>query len=149
MTSRDPGYWPSRWPAEDGGPKRRQVPVGGSAPALPAAGVDVRSRDAIAATMVVLREPGEVFLLRHTAGPDAISWVERIDPVTLEVRDRSPDLPGGPAWPGGLAAHANGSLVVVFGNHAHRPRPVSSSRPRVRCRGAGRTTASWWCPTAT
>ena len=120
MTSRDPGFWPSRWPAEDGGPKRRQVAVDGASPALPARGVDVRSRDAIAATMVVLREPGEAFLLRHTAGPDAISWVERIDPVTLEVRDRSPDLPGGPAWPGGLAAHANGSLVVVFGNHAHR-----------------------------
>jgi hypothetical protein len=29
-------------------------------------------------------------------------------------------LPGGPVWPGGLAAHANGSLYVVFGEHAHR-----------------------------
>ena len=70
--------------------------------------------------MVVLREPGEVFLLRHTAGSDAISWVERIDPVTLEPVTRSRDLPGGPTWPGGIAAHANGSLYVVFGNHAHR-----------------------------
>jgi hypothetical protein len=33
---------------------------------------------------------------------------------------RSVDLAGGPTWPGGIAAHANGSLHVVFGNHAHR-----------------------------
>ncbi|HZM54922.1 MAG TPA: hypothetical protein VFC03_07855, partial [Acidimicrobiales bacterium] len=61
-----------------------------------------------------------VYLLRHTAGDDAISFVERIDPVTLEPVVRSPDLAGGPTWPGSLAAHANGSLYVVFGNHAHR-----------------------------
>ena len=72
------------------------------------------------ATMVVLREPGELFLLGHTAGNDAISWVERVDPITLEPVIRSPDLAGGPTWPGGIAAHANGSLYVVFGNHAHR-----------------------------
>jgi hypothetical protein len=73
--------------------------------------------------MLVLREPDEVFLLRHTAGPDAIAWVEQIDPHTLEVIARSADLAGGPTWPGGLAAHANGSLHVVFGNHAHRLTP--------------------------
>jgi len=83
----------------------------------------VRSREAIAATMVVLRDPGELFLLRHNAGPDAISWVERVDPVSLEITARSDDLAGGPTWPGGLAAHANGSLHVVFGNHAHRLAP--------------------------
>ena len=33
------------------------------------------------------------------------------------------DLRGGPAWPGSIAAHANGSLIVVFGNHAHRLSP--------------------------
>jgi hypothetical protein len=70
--------------------------------------------------MAVTREPGEVFLLRHTAGDDAISFVERIDPHSLEAEHRSADLAGGPTWPGSLAAHANGSLYVVFGNHAHR-----------------------------
>ena len=120
------GYWQSRWPGEDGGPRRRQIPLAGTGPALDPARVDVRSREVIAATMVVLREPGEVFLLRHTAGPDAISWVERVDPVTLESLARSGDLPGGPTWPGGLAAHANGSLYVVFGNHAHRLSPELS-----------------------
>ena len=114
------GYWPSRWPGEDGGPRRWQCPLTGAGPALDSDRVEVRSREAIAATMVVLREPGEVFLLRHTAGPDACCWVERIDAITLEPLDRSDDLPGGPTWPGGIAVHANGSLYVVFGNHAHR-----------------------------
>jgi hypothetical protein len=70
--------------------------------------------------MVVLRGPGEVFLLRHSAGAEAFSLVERIDPVSLEPMASSPELPGGPVWPGGLAAHANGSIYVVFGEHAHR-----------------------------
>ena len=75
-------------------------------------------------TMVVLREPDEVYLLCHTGGDDAISWVEQIDPVTLEVVRRSPDLPGGPTWPGGMAVHADGSLYVVFGRYAHRLSPT-------------------------
>jgi hypothetical protein len=114
------GYWPSPWPGEDGGPSRLQKSPTFAGPRFGASGATVTSRDAVVATMVVLREPGEVFVLRHTAGPDAVSWVERIDPVTLETIARSPDLPGGPTWPGGLAAHANGSLYVVFGVYAHR-----------------------------
>lgn len=73
--------------------------------------------------MVVLREPDEVYVLRHGFGDDAPSWVEQIDPVTLEVIRQSPELLGGPMWPGGLAAHADGTLHVVFGNHAHRLAP--------------------------
>ena len=73
--------------------------------------------------MVVLREPGEVYLLRHTGGADAISWVERIHAETLEVLERSPDLPGGKTWPGGVAVHANGDLYVAFGRHLHRLSP--------------------------
>ncbi len=117
------GYWASRWPGEDGGPRRRQCPLGGRGPALEAEHVEVRSREAVAATMVVLREPGEVYLLRHSVGPDTIAWVERVDPITLEAVARFVDLAGGPTWPGGIAAHANGSLHVVFGNHAHRLAP--------------------------
>lgn len=119
-----PGLWPSRWPAEDGGPARLQVPSGGPSLALaPGEQLLATSRDALAATMVVLRDPGEAFLLCHTAGDDAVSWVERIDPVTLEPLARSADLPGGKTWPGGLACHADGSLHVVFGRHAHRLSP--------------------------
>ncbi|MGZ4715098.1 MAG: hypothetical protein ACXWCB_00200 [Acidimicrobiales bacterium] len=122
-----PGYWSSRWPAEDGGPLRRQLPHRGPSLDLqPGEALHVESREAMLATMVVLRDPGEVYLLRHTAGDGAVAWVERIDPVTLEPIERSPDLPGGPMWPGGLAAHANGSIYVVFGRHAHRLAPDCS-----------------------
>ncbi len=115
------GYWPSRWPGEDGGPHRRQVPSGGAGLGIaPGEHLEVTSREALAGTMVVLRDAGEAYLLRHTGGDDAISWVERFDPETLEVIERSPDLPGGPTWPGGMATHANGSLYVVFGKHVHR-----------------------------
>jgi hypothetical protein len=117
-------YWPGPWPAEDGGPARTAVPRRGNGLDLRAGGtLRATSRDAPVATMVVLRDPGEVYLLRHTAGDGAVSWVERIDPVTLEVLQRSPDLPGGRTWPGGLAAHANGAIHVVFGRHAHRLSP--------------------------
>ena len=132
------GLWDSTWPAEDGGPQRRQAPNG-------AAGLDLQpgerlaavSRMSIASTMVVLRGPDEVYLLCHTGGDDAISWVEQIDPLTLATVRRSPDLPGGPTWPGGIAAHADGSLYVVFGNHAHRLSPdlevlASVALPRRR-----------------
>ena len=95
--NRPAGYWPSCWPGEDAGPARRQAPLGS-----PAAGLGLRagdrlrvtSRSAIACTMVVLREPGEVYLLCHTGGDDAISWVEQIHPHTLQVLRRSPGLPG-------------------------------------------------------
>jgi hypothetical protein len=82
--------------------------------------LDVVTRDAPVATMVVLRDPGEVYLLRHTGGDGAICWVEQIDAESLEPIARSPDLPGGKTWPGGLAAHADGSLHAVFGRHVHR-----------------------------
>ncbi|MGB8859544.1 MAG: hypothetical protein WCC60_09820 [Ilumatobacteraceae bacterium] len=131
------GYWPGPWPGEDGGPSRQLLP---SLPFTgPAAGASlaVTSRMALASTMVVLREPGEVYLLCHTGGDDAISWVEQVDPLTLETVRRSPDLPGGPTWPGGIACHTNGSLYVVFGCHAHRLSPsldvvVTVELPRRR-----------------
>ena len=43
--------------------------------------LEVVSRLVPAATMVVTRDPGELYLLRHTAGEDAVSFVERIDPA--------------------------------------------------------------------
>ncbi len=65
------GYRPGTWPAEDGGPSRLQVPAG------PASGVgftpgvrpEVVHREVPMATMVLTRDPGELFLLRHTSGP--------------------------------------------------------------------------------
>jgi hypothetical protein len=123
-----PAYWKSPWPAEDGGPRRSQAPVGlpGIAPRADRAPTVVH-RDAFGATMLVLRERGELFALRHTmparAGEPCTAWVERLDADTLATRARSPDLAAGPFWPGGMACHANGSLYVVFGRHAHRLGP--------------------------
>jgi hypothetical protein len=136
------GYWPSPWPAEDGGPTRRQAPpVGLAGPGLDlSAGrtLHATTRSTFAPTMCVLREPGEVFLLSHTVGPDTVSWVERIHPESLEPLVRSPDLPAGPFWPGGIAAHADGSLYVTYGRFCHRLDPgtlqpiASRSLPRER-----------------
>lgn len=114
----------SIWPSEDGGPQRWQSAPGvfdGLVDAVGAgsASVQVTSRDAPVATMVVERAAGEVVLLGHALGGDT-AWVEQIDPVTLAPLARSVDLPGGPVWPGGIAAHPDGSLHVVFGRHAHR-----------------------------
>ncbi len=73
--------------------------------------------------MVVLRDPGEVFLTGHTFGADSRAWVERLDPATLTPLARSPDLAAGPWWPGGIAAHQNGSLYVTCGRWCHRLGP--------------------------
>lgn len=140
----DAALWPGPWPAEDGGPRREQQPHGLRGLAIgPGEGLRLAAaRDAWAATMVVLREPGEVFVLRHTMGARPLrdpstAWVERIEPRTLVPLARSQPLAPGPFWPGGLAAHANGSLHVVHGNHCHRLSPelvtlASRELPRPR-----------------
>jgi len=123
----DAGLWPGPWPAGDGGPRRLQQPRGLRGLGM-AAGerLEVTAvRDAFATTMVVLRDPGEVYVLRHTLGrrplqDPTITWVEQLDPLTLATLRRSPDLAAGPFWPGGMAAHADGSLHVVAGTHCHR-----------------------------
>jgi hypothetical protein len=124
------------WPAEDGGPCRTAVVPGTLGGPLRTTAV----RDAVGTTMVILRAPGEVFVLRHTLGrrplvDPVVAWVERIDPLTLEVIARSPDLPAGPFWPGGMAAHADGSLHVVFGVHCHRLSPELELLASVRLPG--------------
>jgi hypothetical protein len=70
--------------------------------------------------MVVVRDPGLVFLHGSTFGHGSTAWVERLDPDTLAPLARVEGLPGGPWWPGGIAAHPDGSLLVVHGRHAHR-----------------------------
>jgi hypothetical protein len=120
------GYWPSPWPAEDGGPARLATPVQGPGFSIaPGERLAVTTRNTLMSTMTVLGDPGEVYLLTHSAlraqiGLPTASRVERIDPVTLKTIDRSPSLPGGPMWPGGMAVHANGDVYVVYGRWAHR-----------------------------
>jgi hypothetical protein len=120
--ARPGGYWQSPWPAEDGGPRREQVPHEwrGDLAWRDGARLTVTSRSLPFSTMTVLRDDGEVFVQGNTMGGDTTSWVERVHPESLATIARSPDLPGGPFWPGGVAAHANGSLYVTYGRHCHR-----------------------------
>src|SRR5262249_31802510 len=81
----------------------------------------VTSRPCFMPTMSVLRKPGEVFVQGHSPPDDDTSgWLERVDPITLEPTARSPELRGGPFWPGGVLAHANGHLYVTYGRHCHK-----------------------------
>ena len=119
------GYFDSPWPAEDGGPARLQQRRSGSGLHLkPGQRLRCTTRNTVLSTMTVLGAAGEVFLLTHSAlrarlGLPTTACVERIDPVTLKTLSRSPRLAGGPMWPGGMAVHRNGRLVVVYGRHAH------------------------------
>ena len=80
--------------------------------------------------MVIRREPGELYALRHDMPVGGLrsrpvrGWVQRLDPDTLEVVAATPRLPGGYYWPGGIAAHASGDLHMVFGWWAHRLSPA-------------------------
>jgi hypothetical protein len=131
-------YWKSSWSGEDGGPKRRQIATNVSIPRITnSKQLETVSRDALAMTMPIVGPNDELFLQRVMPGLDSVAWVEKIDPLTLETIIQSEQLAGGPMWPGGMAAHANGSLYVVFGNHAHRLATdltviASVELPRVR-----------------
>ena len=120
------GYWPGRWPCEDGGPRRLQSVPDPKALAEPASlRLVATSRRRLMTTMTVLGDPGEIFLLTHQAlrsriGLPTTAQVERIDPLTLRPLARSPRLDGGPIWPGGMAVHRNGDLYIVYGRYIHR-----------------------------
>ena len=120
------GYWPGPWPCEDGGPRRTQVPpdAGAALGLRPGERLAMRSRFAPVSCMTVSRGPGEVFLAGHTgSGASTTSWIERIHPESLDAVACSPALEAGPFWPGGIAAHRNGSLYVTYGRHCHRLSP--------------------------
>lgn len=124
-------YWPQPWTCEDGGPRRHCWADG-------VAGLGIRegerlevaaATDSFATDVLVRRDPGELYALRHDVplrrplATPLEGWVERLDPVTLEVAGSSPRLPAGRWWPGGLAAHAGGDLLMVLGCWAHRLSP--------------------------
>jgi len=125
------------WTAEDGGPRRQQWLEGAQLNLAATETLQVTSRTMMVVTMVVMPSPDELFVLCHTGGDDAVSWVEQVHPETLETLATSDKLPGGRAWPGGIAVHPKGDLYVVFGNHAHRLNRqlhtvVSRELPRLR-----------------
>lgn len=109
----------SPWPLEDAGPRRTGRPVGLAGPRARSARVAAR-RDTALSVMALVDHGDAVLVLRNSVGPDGVSWVERVDPRTLEVRHRSPDLALGPYWPGGMGLLDDGAVVVVQGRHAHR-----------------------------
>ena len=124
-------YWPQPWTGEDGGPLRWGVA------GTPGLGIEPGERLRVAAVhesfatdLLVRRDPGELFALRHDMPLGAPhsrpveGWVERLDPDTLAVSASSPRLPAGVWWPGGIAAHANGDLYMVLGRWAHRLSPA-------------------------
>jgi hypothetical protein len=121
-------YWPRPWTCEDGGPRRWGVGDGQAGLGIaPGERLEVAAvRRAFATDALVRREPGELYALRHgmpLRGPQSTAveaWVERLDPAELTVTAATPRLPGGPYWPGGIAAHASGDLHMVFGRWAHR-----------------------------
>ena len=138
----------TRWPAEDGGPD-------GSSPA--GSGPAARRRHARGRRHAPrrrprwwsLREPGELFLLRHTAGRGISGSSASIR--TRSSRSRSPtSSPAARPGPAGSACHANGSLHVVFGNHAHRldARPQRAGVARAAAAAAVQQLRRR-CPTAT
>ena len=132
--TRLPGYFPSPWALECGGPRRQKL-AGSPGPRLRDGEIlssTTRRMDGWA-VMLVQREPGELFAqggggLRRGEFPphyrpegENFGWLERIDPVTLETRARSPDLPsGGHLWCGAVIVHENGDLYMVNGRYAHR-----------------------------
>lgn len=129
MTGRDadariPGYFDSPFPGEDGGPRRQMIGRGASLNTRGAGPPDAAWRAVAMANMAVLRAPGEVYL-QGSSPPSAstTAWVERIDAHTLDAIARSPELPGGPWWPGGILAHENGDLYVTHGRWCHRLSP--------------------------
>jgi hypothetical protein len=124
-------YWPEPWTCEDGGPRRWGSAVGQPGLAIrPGERLEVvAARDAFATDVLVRRGAGELYALRHGIPIRGIQstpvegWIERLDPETLAVTATSPPLAGGAWWPGGIAAHANGDLHMVFGRWAHRLSP--------------------------
>jgi hypothetical protein len=118
------------WPAEDGGPRRLQRPAGIAGPGAGSARL-AAVRQAPISVMAVLAPDDTILVLRNTVGAGAVTWVESVNPESLDESRRSPDLPLGPFWPGGLAVLADGAIVVVQGRYATRLAPdlrVESSR---------------------
>ncbi len=75
----DAALWPSRWPAEDGGPRRDQLAPGPALGIGPTERLTLAAhRDAYATTMLVLRDPGELFVLRHTIGARPLRSAEHM-----------------------------------------------------------------------
>jgi hypothetical protein len=129
---RQPGYYNSPWPGEDGGYERLQVSYDTNG--NPVTGLNITENTEISTTSrslgmtgsaAALRDPGQLYLqtssfIRTKLGLPAYANIELIDPVTLKTIKKSPALKAGEAWPGGMAIHKNGDIYSVYGNWVHR-----------------------------
>lgn len=119
-----PGYYPSAWPGECGGPRRQKAPRSPGLGLKPGERLGSVSRNTGEwNVMMVQRAPGELFLQGNNllGSPEAYGFVERIDPETLAPLARTPNLPaGGHTWCGGILAHANGYLYFNNGRYCYK-----------------------------
>jgi PQQ-like domain len=107
------------WPAEDGGPERLAACTAVPGPKAGSASVTAVRHDPL--WIMAVHATGERLLaLRASLAPTPASIVEAIDPIDLAAVQTSEPLALGPFWPGGLAALADGSCLVVQGRHALR-----------------------------
>ena len=112
----------SSWPVECGGNTRSklvsgQLNVVGRTPRV------IHKNNARWNVMFVHRSPGELYLsgtLPAFSGPAPYGWVQKIDPLNMEVLENSPKLAcGDHVWCGSIAAHQNGALYNVNGRYLH------------------------------
>ncbi len=116
------GYFPSRWPVECGG-NRRQKSVSGGIFAKKGSPRVTTIRNGRWNVMTIHRAEREIYLggtMPAFSGPPPFGWLQKIDPVSLNVLAESPELPCGEhVWCGAIAAHANGQIIMVNGNYLH------------------------------
>jgi len=119
------GYFESPWPCEDAGPDRLQTaPASYSLNLEGGSALSSKSRRTHLSTMTVLGAPGEVFThpLRAQIAFGHRNFGCGNSDRSHHAQNHSTlnPLKGGPMWPGGMAVHANGSLMVVYGRYAHK-----------------------------
>ena len=114
-------YWPRRGPARTAGR------CAGAAPTAPGLGIGRRAPRGGQPTRSdrPARARARGALRARTTPRQAVEARRGLGRATRprDSRSRPPPAAGGPYWPGGIAAHANGDLHMVFGRWAHRPEP--------------------------
>jgi outer membrane protein assembly factor BamB len=124
-----PGYYPSAWPCECGGPRRQKAAAG--------PGLNLQPNETLKSTtrhlegrwpvMFVQRDVGELYLqggARPFQADESFGWLEKVDPISLDPVAKSPMLPsGGHNWCGAVVVHENGDLYLTNGRYCHRLSP--------------------------
>lgn len=129
------GYYPSRFPAECGGPRRQKAPHAPGLGIVPGERLAVTLRDTGRWNVMFLWRDDDLYLYSTSPVGDGHphGLVERVDPVTLEPLSSTPPLPtGGHIWCGALVVHGNGDLYLANGRYVHRIGPDLAVRAEHR-----------------